>query len=229
MIYVTGDTHGVVDFFKLLSPTLSNLTKEDYVIICGDIGVLFNPSDSAYILNLYSYLPFTVLFVDGNHENFDLLNSYPVEKWNGGKIHRLSNSVIHLMRGQVFNIDNKKFFTFGGALSFDKSRRIKDISWWEEEMPTETEYNEAIRNLKMVNNSVDYVISHDCPTSYMVEVSKYSEKLKHEGLIVSDSNFYLDKIFSQLSYKQWFFAHYHIDIEFEKDLRCVFKDMIPLN
>lgn len=29
--------------------------------------------------------PFTTLFVDGNHENFDLLNAYPVENWHGGK------------------------------------------------------------------------------------------------------------------------------------------------
>lgn len=42
MIYITGDTHGVNDFFKLLSTKLSKLTKEDYLIITGDCGVLFD-------------------------------------------------------------------------------------------------------------------------------------------------------------------------------------------
>ena len=47
--------------------------------------------------------PFTTLFCEGNHENFDRLYSYPVEKWNGGNVHKIRPSVIHLMRGQVFN------------------------------------------------------------------------------------------------------------------------------
>lgn len=41
MIYVTGDTHGVIDIGKLgfkNFPEGKNLTKNDYVIICGDFG-----------------------------------------------------------------------------------------------------------------------------------------------------------------------------------------------
>ena len=33
----------------------------------------------------------TFVFLDGNHENFDFLATFPVEQWNGGKIHRISN------------------------------------------------------------------------------------------------------------------------------------------
>lgn len=54
---------------------------------------------------------FTTLFVDGNHENHALLDTFPVEEWHGGKIHRIKPSVIHLMRGQVFEIDGKNIFT----------------------------------------------------------------------------------------------------------------------
>ncbi len=228
MIYVTGDTHGAKDFYKLLSPSLSGLTKNDYVIICGDIGVLFNPLEAAHYINLYSYLPFTVLFVDGNHENFDLLNSFPIQEWNGGKIHKISSSVFHLMRGQVFEIEEKKFFTFGGALSFDKSRRLENISWWKDEMPTAADYSEAVKNLSRHDNTVDYIISHDCPASYMTDVAKYSEKLKHEGIIVSDSNMYLQEILKVVLFKRWFFAHYHIDQQFKRRIECVFKNLILL-
>lgn len=45
MIYVTGDTHGVIDIGKLDSknfPEGKNLTKNDYVIICGDFGFVWN-------------------------------------------------------------------------------------------------------------------------------------------------------------------------------------------
>lgn len=72
--------------------------------------------------------PFTTLFVDGNHEIFDLLNAYPVENWHGGKIHRIAPSIIHLMRGQLFDIEGKSFFTMGGAESHDREFRTIGIS-----------------------------------------------------------------------------------------------------
>lgn len=127
--------------------------------------MLFNPQEVSHFINLYSYLPFTILFIDGNHENFESLNSYPVEVWIGGKVHRISDSIIHLMRGQVFMIESKSFFTFGGALSFDKARRIEEKSWWKEEMPTPEDYKEALINSATANYDVDYIVSHDCPNS----------------------------------------------------------------
>ena len=68
-------------------------------------------------LKKLSSLPFTIAFVDGCHENFDLLEQYPIEEWNGGKIHRISENIVHMMRGQVFYIQGKKIFTFGGGIS----------------------------------------------------------------------------------------------------------------
>lgn len=56
------------------------------------------------------------------------LNEMPIEYWNGGKIHRVRPSVIHLMRGQVFNLQGKMFFTFGGASSHDIQDGILDKS-----------------------------------------------------------------------------------------------------
>ena len=112
---------------------------------------------------------FTTLFVDGNHENFERLYKYPVEEWHGGKVHKIRDSVIHLMRGEIYDINNKKFFTFGGARSHDirdgilnldeeekiyeyrKRRayfRIRDYSWWDLELPTEEEMQNGIKNLE---------------------------------------------------------------------------------
>ena len=41
MIYVTGDTHGQIDISKLFPgsfPDGKGLTRDDYMIICGDFG-----------------------------------------------------------------------------------------------------------------------------------------------------------------------------------------------
>lgn len=73
--------------------------------------------------------------MDGNHENFDLINEYPVEEWCGGKVHIIrcdkegKPKIIHLMRGQVFEIEGKKIFTVGGAYSIDKYMRTPHRSW----------------------------------------------------------------------------------------------------
>lgn len=227
MIFITGDTHGVNDFYKLLSPKLSNLTKQDYLIITGDCGVLFEESQVSAIVNLYSYLPYTVLFVDGNHENFKLLNSMPVSIWNGGKVHKISNSIYHLMRGQVYEIDGISFFTFGGALSFDKNRRREGENWWKDEMPSEDEFHEAISNLKKKDYTVDFVISHDCPTSWMGG-TKSSSKLMYEGFIVSDSNTYLEKIAEKIKFKHWFFGHYHVDVSLSPVATELFQKIVNI-
>lgn len=106
---------------------------------------------------------FMTLFVDGNHENFTRLYNYPVEEWHGGKVHKIRDSVLHLMRGEIFNIDNKKFFTFGGARSHDIQEGILNLD--EEEMQNE------IKNLEKVNYKVDYIISHCCSTSVQTILS----------------------------------------------------------
>ena len=171
MIYITGDTHA--DFSRFEEdkfPIQSEMTKNDYIIICGDFGGVWNYIvESIYEKHWLDWLNnknFTTLFVDGNHENFERLYNYPVEEWHGGKVHKIRESVIHLMRGEIFNIDNKKFFTFGGARSHDimdgilnideyekiyeyRKRgayfRIRDYSWWDLELPTDEEMKNGIK------------------------------------------------------------------------------------
>ena len=113
-IYITGDTHGTFDLRKVVyffKGREEEFSRDDYLIICGDVGVCgFMASDEAKTRDILRNLPVTVLFVDGNHENFEQLNSYAVETWNGGKVHFIESNIIHLMRGQVFEIDGKKFF-----------------------------------------------------------------------------------------------------------------------
>jgi hypothetical protein len=151
----------------------TEMTKQDHVIICGDFGGVWNYiTESMYEKHWLDWLNnryFTTLFVDGNHENFERLYNYPVEKWHGGKVHKIRDSVFHLMRGEIFDIDNKKIFVFGGARSHDiqdgilnldeeekiyeyRKRgayfRIRDFSWWDLEMPTDEEMKNEIKNLK---------------------------------------------------------------------------------
>lgn len=149
MIYITGDTHTPIDIHKLKNQFFNppGATKNNTcLIICGDFGAVWNykgeDKEEKYWLDWLENKPYTVLFVDGNHECHPRLNAFPVEEWNGGKIHRIRPSVIHLMRGQIYTINGKKIFTMGGASSHDKEARTDRKTWWEEELPSNEEYKD---------------------------------------------------------------------------------------
>lgn len=233
MIYVTGDTHGHRNFYKLLefSKMHPNLNKNDFVIIAGDFGAVWNERTLKQDLEPYEKLPFSVLFVDGNHENFDLLNSYPIEWWRGGKIHRIKPSIIHLLRGQVFGIEGKRIFTFGGANSRDKNKRIEHVSWWKEEVPNEEEFIEAKNNLQRYNNEVDYVIMHSTPAIALrrlyVESNWNSKYLQHNNQVSCA----LENILSQIKAKIYFSGHQHFDERFSiwgRRYRLLYREIVPL-
>lgn len=51
------------------------------MIICGDFGGIWDGSEAEQqVLDWLENRPFTTLFVDGNHENFDLLHTCPVQE-----------------------------------------------------------------------------------------------------------------------------------------------------
>ena len=112
MVFATGDTHGNFLRFRPENfPEQKNMTKSDYVIICGDFGGVWDGSrKERQTLDWLESLPFTVLFVSGNHENFDLLKVLPTEEWHGGKVQFIRPHVIHLLRGQVFEIEGYTFY-----------------------------------------------------------------------------------------------------------------------
>lgn len=225
MIFVTGDTHGQIDFEKLkvFSNENTSLTKNDYMIICGDFGGVWNPLTIDKELEPYINLPFTVLFIDGNHENFDLLSEYQISNWHGGKVHFISENIIHLMRGQVFDIEGLLFFTMGGATSTDKKMRIENISWWKEEEISEDDIIEANKNLEKVNYKVDYVITHacseDCYFYPLFRLGYY--KSYRENRVLTNFNALID-------YKHWYFGHYHLDGRVDDKRTALYDEIIRI-
>lgn len=249
MIYITGDTHAEYNRFNTTNfVSQETMSKDDYMIITGDFGYWDESKRQAWWLKWLDDKPFTTLFVDGNHENFDLLNQLPVEVWNGGHVHHISESVIHLMRGQVFELEGKKFFTFGGARSHDiedgiiirdpenqwkhkvkelnetgKTRyRIDHLSWWKEEMPNEDEMAEGIRNLKANEWKVDFVITHCAPSST-------SALLSHGSYKADAITEYLENIRARVDYKRWYFGHYHRDMAVNAMDIAIYKDIIRIH
>jgi len=240
MIYTTGDTHRDYKRFSVDSfPEQGEMSRNDYVIIAGDFGIWTGDAKESRMFDmLLGSRPFTTLFVDGNHENYDLLKKYPVMKWKGGKVQFIKPSIIHLMRGQVYDIDGTAIFTFGGASSHDvsggildrndpdfrekkkkadegwKPYRILHESWWPEEMPNEQEYAEGLTNLEKHGNKVEFIVTHDCPSSIQKKIGG--------GMYERDRLMeYLEEVRRRTDFKVWFFGHYHDneEISLENDGR----------
>lgn len=247
MIYITGDCHKDFSRFIMESfPEQKKMTRNDYVIICGDFGgVWCGRKDSQkgiddFDLNWLEEKPFTTLFVDGNHENFDELYKYPVREWMGGKVHELRPHVLHLMRGEIFEICGKKIFAFGGARSYDIQDgiiewdekgewkklaeemrkagnifRINHYSWWEQELPSKEEIENAWTNLERHDCKVDYIVTHCCPNTVLFD---YALK-RFQDLAVAKSyddhnvlTDFLDEVNEKVSFNKWFFGHHHYDM-----------------
>lgn len=231
MIYITGDCHGDWNRFSTEAfPEQKEMTRDDFVIVCGDFGLWENDNTEKWWFKWLSEKPFTLLFVDGNHENFDRLYSdeFEVVDFHGGKAQKIRENIYHLMRGYLFDLCGKKFFAFGGARSHDiqdgilriedypnrkalmddyKRRtkrgemlRINHISWWEEELPSEEEMAFGLANLESNGNKVDYIISHCCPQ----QISSLCGFFSSDRLTT-----YFDGLYEKVDFSRWFFGHYH--------------------
>lgn len=217
MAYITGDLHGdELAWIKYVDPLLHT---GDTVIVPGDFGVgmMHGPMSEECFYDWIKAKPYTVAFVDGNHECFDKLNALPAAQWHGGRVHFLRPNLIHLMHGEVFEIEDKRVFVFGGGYSLDRARRQEGVSWWPEELPSEAEYQNAeahLRALREKNQPEDYIITHTAPSdaiSYLSHIPRYGVRrdVTEDWELVS----FLDRVASAWSPRKWYFGHYHVDAE----------------
>ena len=219
MIYITGDTHGEIDFNKLLVLKDEKLSYDDYLIICGDAGICWSPNLFQKYLDLYNQLGLTIIFIDGNHENFDMLNQFPVIDFKGARAHQIDDHIFHILRGEIMEIDGKTFLCLGGAHSTDRAYRVEHITWWEDENITESDIENAMKNIKKHDHKVDYVITH-CVDTYTVMDYFFFKKDKN-----TDKLLFIDKT---VTYKKWFFGHYHEDRQVGEKKICLYQDIIKL-
>ena len=250
-VFVTGDIHG--KFFSLLRvkehPSLKEeeLTKEDFLIVCGDFGIWHNTEKEFSELNELAKENFNICFVDGNHENFDRLYSdeFEIVEFHGGRAHKIRDNIYHLMRGYIFDFCGKSFFCFGGASSHDIQDGILDIkdfeskeelfnkasfmrffgqrvrinhqSWWKEELPSQEEMDFGWNNLKNHNFKVDYIITHCAPQN----IASFMSCGKYEKDSLTE---YFDKVMHRVSFSKWFFGHYHMSEKIFDNFQVLYKE-----
>lgn len=231
-VFVSGDTHGGHDIRKLGSdrfPEGKTLTSNDYVIVAGDYGLIWDVNESKpdelYFTKWLSEKRFNTLFVDGNHENFDRIYKLPIVEMFGGKVGvHVENKMYHLRRGEIYTINGIKIFVFGGGTSIDRNTRRPFISWWPQENPSFDEYQYGLANLEKHNWEVDVVITHECPISIY---DKFDFRKYEYGQTQLQK--FLEEIKTRTKFKQWFFGHYHEDRVFDSQFTTLYNTVKEIN
>ena len=238
-IWITGDTHA--DWFPRFNTKnfkeQNDLTRDDCVIILGDFGLWHDDKDERYRLDWLNDKPWTTLWLDGNHENYDRIYSSEFETtdFHGGKVQVIRDNILHLMRGNVYELCGKKFFIFGGASSHDISDgiidpadydcwedckaeirrwdkqgkrlfRINHLSWWKEELPNQAEMDCGLQVLDDHQWQVNYVLTH-CFPQQIASLAGYHNP--------DTATTYFNGLLERgLKFNDWFCGHYHREWDF---------------
>lgn len=245
MSLVEGDCHA--DFTKFSSdnfPQGKDLTREDYVIICGDVGILWDRELSnreKYWIKWLKNKPWTTLFILGNHCNYDRWAELPSEVWHGGLVQKLADNVIRLQNG-IFDINGFKFLALNGNYSHDisdgilevgdprisqwqkdytKMFRVNHISWWKEEVPDENIREFTLKTLKEHDFKVDYILTHGLPATDLMFLYNHTNPNEYEYWLENE-------IRSKVNYKYLFSGHYHMDKAASYKDICIYERILQI-
>ena len=227
MIYITGDTHGKLKYFDRQRMPFG---PGDKVIITGDFGFLMEQSRADWNnLEELAQKPYEILFIPGNHENYPALAKFPVVERYGAPVRKLRENIYMLLRGEVYTMEGKTFFAFGGAYSIDKDWRLKYQSicgvpiWFPEELPSPEEYRRGIENLEARGMQVDYVLSHTAPRCVIPQIIGVRPDPHEDEL-----NGFLNWLYHDGTFKHWYCGHFHVDIQVNDQMTACFEEIYPI-
>lgn len=234
-VFITGDKHG--DLYKLTSfIDRFGLTNDDAIIVLGDMGLFWrkDKKETKQFLDYYAQNDYmtNIYFIDGNHDNFDLINKLEYEA--NSRFKNCGNPYIHYIpRGTTFSMMingiSRRFLACGGADSIDKFLRYPHLSWWEDEKITQADIDKTLA--VAANRHIDYVLSHCCPISIFKKYAPWLITLTgiDQSGVDHTSEEMLEQIMDNIDFDKWYFGHYHIDKKLDNKFTCVFNDFIRLD
>lgn len=225
-IFITGDMHGTFSpLFGLREHQA--LFPADILLIAGDAGYVWDEDYPCRVETLEQLFPGTVAFIDGNHENHDLLNRLEAQIWNGGRVHRVGERVYHLLRGEVYDLCGHCVFAFGGARSTDRDQREEGVSWWPGEEPSAAELAYGERQLRGHLKRIQYVITHESPLSARDALSR-QKRIDPDYRLPAVLEDWYRTVSRGPAFRKWYFGHMHRDQAVAPDLREIHSNILLL-
>ncbi len=219
MIYVTGDTHGDESRFKQFKKLFPK--RQDHLLICGDFGFVWDKTEKEKKrLARLERLDCMILFVEGIHDNLDLLEQCPEEEYCGGRVRRVGKNILWMQRGEVFTIEGLRVFALGGGESIDADEREEGVNWWPHEMPSTEELAAARASLERAGNEVDLIITHQHPDLELGLVDPCHQR-------INSLTAFLRVTAQTVHYRHWYFGGEHIDRALSPRMTAVFEKVLP--
>lgn len=260
MIFVTGDIHAEPERFNMKNfPEQKELCRDDYVIICGDFALVWSEDQESkretWWLDWMENKSYTTLVVDGNHENFTRLNTLPVEEWHGGRVHKIREHVIHLMRGEMFTLNDQSVFAFGGARSHDidgfataaELARDYTAGILQPDDPWIYEKLKRLRNTRCharieevdwwraempteqeMQHGLETLEAHNWKADFIFSHEGPASTLAVLGggtLRPDPLTKYLEKVKQKTTYHKWFFGHHHMDCQITAEDAVIYQQL----
>ena len=214
MIFVTGDMHG--DFSRFQNPALKKLRESDVLMVCGDFGFVWDGSPKEQkLLKKIGKRKHDTVFVEGCHDNYDLLETFPKVAYRGGTARKISGNVYQLLRGECYDICGKKVFAFGGGDSSDEQEYGRFSL---AEQPSEEDEQHGADTLRALRGKVDIILTHEPPAM----IRRF---LLMDDADTSAIHRYFDYLARQCSFDYWFFGRYHIDRVIPPRYYALFRDV----
>ena len=216
MIYYTGDIHGskfeVVRLCKRF-----NLTREDTIVILGDVGAnYYGDSRDEELKEVFSRLKPTIFCIHGNHEiRPSNIPSYKTKEWNGGTVwyEEAYPNILFAKDGDIFEIEGIRQLVIGGAYSVDKFYRItRGYGCWADEQPSK-EIKEYVEQ-QIREKDFDIILSHTCPFKY--EPREMFLAVIDQSTVDTSTERWLDTIEEMVDYKAWYCGHWHTNKRIDK-------------
>lgn len=224
MIYVTGDLHG--DETRFFSKEFKQLKAGDTLIVTGDFGFIWNGSKKERkLLKYLGARPYNICFLEGPNDNYRLIHKYRETIWKGGRVHRVSGSLFHLCRGQIYNIEGCSIFTFGGGELSDNNTPPENIGNDGADLPTSKHFGIGIKNLENSDRMVDFIITHEPPAV----VKRAMQQRFGSTIYTNILNGYLERINRYVDFSHWYFGQFHEDKQITPKHTSVFERLIAVN
>ena len=234
MIYITGDTHrSESDFQDILEfCELYETTKDDFMIITGDVGVnYFVDHSDEELKNWLEGFPITFLMVRGNHEErpenipWYELTHLERDNFEGDVFIEEGYPSLLFADNGLLRIEDKSFYVINGAYSVDKYVRISwGAEWFEDEELFDWEMDIIREEIKGIDH-VDVVLSHTCPKKYIPHEAKLPSF--DQSTISHLMEEFLDEVEAGLNYDNWYCGHWHIDKQ-EGDMVFLYNEIMEV-
>ena len=218
---IIGDVHGN---WRAAAQTISEALEQDgpfdQVIQVGDMGFAYpgvQPWDEDFDIPEKRW-------IDGNHENFDMLFARDEQNFGYDPYHVLwpkywkqfLEEWRYIPRGTV----EEGVLYIGGAKTPPWADRQRGINWWPEEDISYEDEEKTLDAIESYDGDIHTVISHDCPTAFVMESVLQGEEY-HDG-----NRKFLEHLRRRIEPERWFFGHYHAKVtgNFEGcQWRCLHK------